>query len=189
MPTTDTSPDLQLLDTSASGGGCGCGGCGCGSNNDSGTSTGINTESPATDATQGNETTTNTYAVTGMTCGHCASAVTSELKSLDGVSDITVDLVADGTSSVTVTSEQRLDRTRVDAALEATGYTAAVPAPVTDDEHATAEPESDDRDREAASWRQRPIVSAVLTAPVLVRDAAPDHESTRTKLLEVEAGR
>ena len=48
--------------------------------------------------------TTSTYAVTGMTCGHCASAVTSELKTLEGVTDVAVDLVAGGTSSVTVTS-------------------------------------------------------------------------------------
>lgn len=121
MPTTNTSPDLQLLDTSANGGACGCGGCGCGSNNDSGTSIDTNTEPPATAATKGNEMTTDTYAVTGMTCGHCASAVTSELKSLEGVSEVTVDLVAGGTSSVTVTSDQPLDDTTVAAALEEAG--------------------------------------------------------------------
>jgi hypothetical protein len=45
MRTTDTSHDLQLLDTSAAGGGCGCGGCGCGTDNETGRSTGIAAES------------------------------------------------------------------------------------------------------------------------------------------------
>ena len=121
MPTTGTSHELQLLDTSANGGGCGCGGCGCGSSTATGSSTGTNTESTAIAATKGTEMTTNTYAVTGMTCGHCASGVTSELKSLDGVTDVTVDLVVGGTSSVTVTSTQPLDVSQVSAALDEAG--------------------------------------------------------------------
>jgi len=62
-----------------------------------------------------------TYSVTGMTCGHCAHAVTSELKELDGVSEVHVDLVAGGTSTVTVTSSQPLDETQVAAALDEAG--------------------------------------------------------------------
>ena len=62
-----------------------------------------------------------TYSVTGMTCGHCAHAVTSELKELDGVSEVHVDLVAAGTSTVTVTSSQPLDETQVAAALDEAG--------------------------------------------------------------------
>ena len=104
MPAPHTSHELQLADSPPNGGGCGCGGCGCGSA-----------------ATKGNEMTTTSYDVTGMTCGHCASAVTSELKSLDGVSDVSVDLVAGGTSSVTVTSAQPLDRAQVAAALDEAG--------------------------------------------------------------------
>jgi copper chaperone CopZ len=65
---------------------------------------------------------TSTYAVTGMTCGHCASAVTSELKALDGVTDVTVELVAGGTSSVTVTSTRSLEETEVAAAVDEAGY-------------------------------------------------------------------
>ena len=121
MPTTGTSRELQLLDTPVNAGGCGCGGCGCGSTTETRSSTGTNTESTATTATKGNQMTTNTYAVTGMTCGHCASAVTSELKSVDGVSDVTVDLVAGGSSSVTVTSTQTLDQAQVAAALDEAG--------------------------------------------------------------------
>ena len=65
--------------------------------------------------------TTQTYSVTGMTCGHCASAVTSELKAVEGVSDVDVDLVAGGTSTVTVTSEAPLDESTVAEALDEAG--------------------------------------------------------------------
>ena len=123
MPTTDTSRDLQLLGTSEDGGGCGCGcgGCGCGADAEAGDSTGTTTEPTATAATKETNMTTNTYAVTGMTCGHCVSAVTSELRTLDGVTDVTVDLVAGGASSVTVTGTQPLDDAQVASALEEAG--------------------------------------------------------------------
>ena len=65
--------------------------------------------------------TTQTYAVTGMTCGHCEQAVSSELKSVEGVTDVFVDLVAGGTSSVTGTSAQGLDEARVAEALDEAG--------------------------------------------------------------------
>lgn len=66
-------------------------------------------------------TTTQTYAVTGMTCGHCAGAVASELKEVDGVTDVSVDLVAGGTSAVTVTSTQPLTKDQVTTALDEAG--------------------------------------------------------------------
>ena len=66
---------------------------------------------------------TTTYKVTGMTCEHCVTAVTSELTSLDGVSAVTVDLAPDGVSQVTVTSGSPLPDTAVTEALdEAGGY-------------------------------------------------------------------
>jgi copper chaperone len=66
---------------------------------------------------------TTTYKVTGMTCEHCVNAVTSELTSLDGVSAVTVDLVPEGVSQVTVTSGSPLPDTAVTEALdEAGGY-------------------------------------------------------------------
>ena len=66
---------------------------------------------------------TTTYKVTGMSCEHCANAVTSELSSLDGVVGVSVDLVPDGLSLVTVTSARPLKDGAVSAALdEAGGY-------------------------------------------------------------------
>ncbi len=64
---------------------------------------------------------TQTYAVTGLTCGHCAQAVSSELRSLAGVKDVDVELVAGGTSTVTVTSDQPLETAQVAAALDEAG--------------------------------------------------------------------
>ena len=66
---------------------------------------------------------TTIYPVTGMTCEHCVKAVTSELGQLDGVSGVSVDLVPDGISLVSVTSGAPLPEPAVAEALdEAGGY-------------------------------------------------------------------
>jgi copper chaperone CopZ len=57
-----------------------------------------------------------------MTCGHCVASVTEELQELDGVRDVAVDLVAGGTSTVTVTSDQPLADDAVQAAVSEAGY-------------------------------------------------------------------
>ena len=64
---------------------------------------------------------TQTFPVTGMTCGHCVSAVTSELKAIPGVTDVSVELVAGGASSVTVASESPVSEEQVSAALDEAG--------------------------------------------------------------------
>jgi copper chaperone CopZ len=63
--------------------------------------------------------TANTYSVTGMTCSHCVASVTEEISTIDGVTDVAVDLP---TGAVTVTSERDLDREQVRAAVEEAGY-------------------------------------------------------------------
>ena len=62
---------------------------------------------------------TTTINITGMTCGHCVSAVKSELGELPGVE--TVDVVLDS-GAVTVTSSQPLEQQAVRAAVEEAGY-------------------------------------------------------------------
>jgi copper chaperone CopZ len=62
---------------------------------------------------------TSTYTVTGMTCGHCVQAVTSELTALPGVDAVQIDLP---TGAVTVTSEQPLTADAVRAAVDEAGY-------------------------------------------------------------------
>ena len=63
--------------------------------------------------------TTATYAVNGMTCGHCVAAVTDKLSGVPGVTDVTVDL---DTGTVGVTSADPLSTDAVRAAVEEAGY-------------------------------------------------------------------
>lgn len=63
--------------------------------------------------------TTTTYHVKGMTCGHCVSAVSQELRRVEGVRSVDVDL-ASGT--VSVASDIPLDEALVGAAVDEAGY-------------------------------------------------------------------
>ena len=63
--------------------------------------------------------TTNTWTVTGMTCGHSVASVTEEVTELDGVESVDVDLA---TGAVTVTSTEPLEDDAVRAAVEEAGY-------------------------------------------------------------------
>jgi len=65
--------------------------------------------------------TTQTFPVTGLTCGHCVGAVTSELTALSGVTDVQVDLVPEGTSTLSVTTGEILTDAQVAAALDEAG--------------------------------------------------------------------
>jgi len=66
--------------------------------------------------------TSTVYDVTGMTCGHCVSAVTQELQELPGVTEVDVDLNAGGVSHVRVVSDAPLDQASVAAAVDEAGY-------------------------------------------------------------------
>ena len=63
--------------------------------------------------------TTQTYTVTGMTCGHCVASVTEEVQEIPGVEN--VDVVLE-TGSLTVTSAEPVDDSAVKAAVEDAGY-------------------------------------------------------------------
>jgi copper chaperone len=65
--------------------------------------------------------TSATYQVSGMTCEHCVHAVTEELENLGHVSDVRVELVPGGLSTVTVTSGAPLTRQQVETALDEAG--------------------------------------------------------------------
>jgi copper chaperone CopZ len=64
---------------------------------------------------------TQTFPVTGMTCGHCVHAVSAEIQQIPGVTDVDIDLVAGGTSTVTVASEAPVSESDVVAALDEAG--------------------------------------------------------------------
>ena len=59
------------------------------------------------------------FVVTGMTCGHCAAAVTEEVEGLPGVRGISVD-VASG--QVILTSDYPVNASLVGSAVEQAGY-------------------------------------------------------------------
>ena len=63
--------------------------------------------------------TTTTITVDGMTCGHCVSAVQSEVGKLDGVTDVSVDL---SSGQVTVVADRTPDTAALQAAVEEAGY-------------------------------------------------------------------
>ena len=66
--------------------------------------------------------TTATYTVQGMTCGHCVSSVTEEVRELPGVQDVDVDL---DSGRLTVTGDAADDAAAIRSAVEEAGYTLA----------------------------------------------------------------
>ena len=64
-------------------------------------------------------TTTSTYKVTGMTCGHCVDAVTKGIGTLAGVTNVAIDL---DSGTVTVASAAPLDQETLRAAVDEAGY-------------------------------------------------------------------
>ena len=65
---------------------------------------------------------TETYSVTGMTCGHCVQAVTEELLRLPGVRDVKVDL---NSGAVSVESDGLVPLDEVRGAVDEAGYALA----------------------------------------------------------------
>jgi copper chaperone len=61
----------------------------------------------------------STYTVSGMTCGHCVTAVTQEVEALPGVSDVQVTL---DSGQLVVTSEPAVSREQVRTAVDEAGY-------------------------------------------------------------------
>ncbi|MFF3875210.1 heavy-metal-associated domain-containing protein [Streptomyces sp. NPDC001978] len=60
----------------------------------------------------------STYTVTGMTCSHCADAITQEITTISGVQKVDVEVEAD---RVTVFSDSPLSAEDVRAALTEAG--------------------------------------------------------------------
>ena len=106
--------DLGLQATSTGGG------CACCSPTSHGAAATDATAVPAT-----GDVVSAQFLVEGMTCSHCVRSVTEEVSTIDGVSDVAVDLHAGGVSTVTVSSAAPVDAERVRAAVEEAGYSLA----------------------------------------------------------------
>ncbi|MGK4580789.1 heavy-metal-associated domain-containing protein [Kitasatospora sp. HPMI-4] len=68
---------------------------------------------------------TITYTVTGMSCGHCEKSISEEVSALPGVTDVTADAKA---GTVTISSDAPLDESAVRAAVDEAGYELVGPA-------------------------------------------------------------
>ncbi|WP_299563672.1 cation-translocating P-type ATPase [uncultured Mycolicibacterium sp.] len=108
-------------------------------------------------------TNTVTLHIGGMTCASCAARVEKRLNRIDGVR-ASVNLA---TEQATVEFPDDVTPDELIAAVEATGYTATLPRPRPAAE--AAEPEPD----ESAPWRQRLLVSAGLSLPVMLLSMVP----------------
>jgi copper chaperone len=62
---------------------------------------------------------TFTVAVSGMSCGHCASSVQDEVGLIPGVKAVDVDL---SSGTVTIDSDSPLESTAIKNAVEEAGY-------------------------------------------------------------------
>ncbi len=105
-------------------------------------------------------------SISGMTCASCAARIEKKLNKLDGVS-ATVNYA---TEKAKVTFVDSVAPDDLVATVEATGYTATLPAPPDAAREETAGPSEPD---EAVAWRQRLTVSAVLTVPVVLLSMIP----------------
>ncbi|MER5392770.1 cation transporter, partial [Saccharopolyspora sp. NPDC002686] len=97
----------------------------------------------------------------GMTCASCAARIERKLNKLDGVA-ATVNYA---TEKAKVNAPEGLDPQRLVEVVEAAGYSATLPVP--------EEPEAEEEDDPTRSLRQRLVVSAVLSVPVIALAMVP----------------
>lgn len=65
---------------------------------------------------------TTTVKATGLTCNHCAMSVTEEVSEVEGVEAVTVDVVKDGESTITIEHTNPVSETAVNAAIAEAGF-------------------------------------------------------------------
>ncbi len=65
---------------------------------------------------------TTDYTVTGLTCNHCVMTVSRAVAIVPGVAGVSIDLVANGESTLHVQSDDHVDASAVETAVEAAGY-------------------------------------------------------------------
>jgi copper chaperone len=75
--------------------------------------------SPTTPEENPMSTFQQTFQVTGMTCGHCVTAVTEEVGAISDVTDVAVDLAS---GRVTVGSAREVTTAEMAAAIDEAGY-------------------------------------------------------------------
>ena len=104
----------------------------------------------------------------GMTCASCAARIEKKLNKMDGVSAS----VNYATEKAKVTYTGAVQPEDFVATVEATGYTASLPLPP-DATDRVPDNDQDAKNKEAAGWWQRLVVSAILAVPVLLISMVP----------------
>jgi len=123
---------------------------------------------------QVDQTSSLELSIGGMTCASCAARIEKKLNKLDGVSAS----VNYATEKAKVTYGGSVAPADLVSVVEATGYTAVLPAPKADGS-ADAQPAPD----EAAPLRQRLLVSLFLAVPVVVLSMIPALQFTNWQWL------
>ncbi|ACZ32258.1 Heavy metal transport/detoxification protein [Xylanimonas cellulosilytica DSM 15894] len=125
-------------------------------------------------------TTLTTLSVTGMTCEHCVAAVSRELKAVDGVKRVSVELRNGGTSSVSVHSGAPLDEAALREAIDEAGYD-VVGIDVLEDALTAQMTERADAYRatgvRTVDDAAAPAAAAEVAAPDATPEAAPEAEA------------
>ena len=112
---TDTAPITGVAPTTETAGAEEA--CSCCDSTDPTTDASATTDGSHTEAVSGDIVAT--YTVSGMTCGHCVNAVSTEIAKLPGVTGVGVDLAS---GAVMVSAMSGLARAEVAAAVEEAGF-------------------------------------------------------------------
>src|SRR5450631_2027173 len=116
------------------------------------------------------ETSSVELVIGGMTCASCAARIEKKLNKLDGVS-ATVNYA---TEKAKVTYAGLVTPLDLVSTVEATGYTAALPVPKASSVAAGSdEAELGEKDDDLSRLRQRLVISALLSLPVLLMSMIP----------------
>ncbi|MBU8577616.1 cation-translocating P-type ATPase [Brevibacterium luteolum] len=109
----------------------------------------------------------------GMTCASCANRIEKKLNKLDGVT-ATVNYA---TEKAKVTYAEGVEQTALVDAVEQAGYTAALPKPKAtsrgDDNGSGTDQGEEDEEAPVRALRNRVIISAVLSVPVIAMAMFP----------------
>ena len=120
------------------------------------------------------ETTTIDLEIGGMTCASCANRIERKLNKLDGVQAE----VNYATETAHVSAPSTMDPADLVAQVEATGYTATLPAPPQAHDHGFDGGSPSSADAELTALRHRLIGAVVLSVPVIILAMVPSWQFT-----------
>lgn len=120
-------------------------------------------------------------SIGGMTCASCAMRIEKRLNKLDGVT-ATVNYA---TEKAKVSYAGEIAPADLIAQVEAAGYTAELPAPPVTAGGGDAAPEADPEGGRVRALRDRLLISAVLTVPVIAMAMVPAFQFTNWQWLSL----